>query len=167
MAFSRKEPNAVQAQRVGDSDIWILPSPEIGSARLRIPVPPSCNVRQKPVYRVRRTVWGNKTGVELGLTEEAKGYLMNAVVLRMAWKRVMPRPIEDFTKITFRFFLANPAYDTHNGLKLACDMMQKSGMVLNDRLILPQVEVPESAPSDPRLIISFPVPVPAAGKSNP
>lgn len=97
-------------------------------------------------------------GVELGLTEEAKGYLMNALALRLAWKKMMARPIEGYVKIEFRFFLANMAYDTHNGLKLACDMMQKSGMILNDKFILPQVEVPESAPSDPRLILSLPLP---------
>lgn len=86
---------------------------------------------------------------------------MNALALKVAWKKVMASPIEDYVKMDFRFFLSNMAYDTHNGLKLVCDMIQQSGLVLNDKYILPQVDVPESAPADPRLIISFPL----AGKN--
>jgi hypothetical protein len=123
-------------------------------------MPPSVNTRQRPVMRTRKTAFGSRVGMELALTAEVRGYYVNAACLRMAWRAVMPAPIEDFVKVGFRFYLGNPLYDTHNGLKVACDLMQLSGLVLNDCYILPQVDVPEHAPADPRLIISFPLPAP-------
>lgn len=143
--------------RVGNSDIMILPA-NPGWARFRLPMPPSVNVRLRPVYRVRSGPSGRRAGMELKLTEAVVGYYQNALALRMAWKRVLQKPLEDFVKITFRFFLANPLYDTHNGLKVACDMIQKSGMILSDRFILPKVAMPESSPADPRMLIEFEVP---------
>lgn len=156
MGDSRREPKTVHARQIGTSDVWLLPAPP-GHARIRLPMPPSVNVRQRPVMRTRRTAFGTRAGMELALTREVRTYYENTVCLRMAWKAVMARPIEDFVKMDFTFYLANPAYDTHNGLKVACDAIQMSGLVLNDRLILPQVEMPEHAPADPRLIICFPL----------
>lgn len=152
MGNSRKEPKTVHPFRVGTSDIVILPGPP-GVGRIRLPVPPSVNVRQRPVYRVR----GGRRTIELGLTPVAANYYLNALPLRMAWRKIMTRPLEDYTKFKFRFFLGNMGYDTHNGLKIACDTIQKSGLILNDKYILPQVERPESAPADPRMIIEFPI----------
>lgn len=163
MGMSRREPDTIKAWQVGTSDVWVLPPRNSQSARIRIPMPPSVNVRQIPVMRYRQFTYGNgstgrRAGMELKLTPEVVGYYQNALALRIAWKKVMERPIEDFVAMRFKFFLANEKYDTHNGLKVACDMIEKSGLVLNDRYILPQVLRPELAPGEPRLIIDFPVP---------
>lgn len=157
MGDSRREPKTRHARRVGNSDVWVLPGPP-GFGRVRLPMPPSVNVRQRPVMRVRSTALGPRAGLELALTAVVRDYYANAVCLRVAWKWIMAAPIEDFVKMRFAFYLGNPLYDTHNGLKVACDLIQMSGLVLNDRYILPQVEAPENAPADPRLIITFPLP---------
>lgn len=155
MAFVRRGDPGIQAKRVGTSDIWILPAPA-GHGRIRIPMPPSTNARMRPMY-ARSARFGGRVGLRLGLTDEAKGYLNNALALRVGWKMVMGRPLEDYTEFRFTFFMENMAYDTHNGLKLACDMIEKSGLILNDKFILPQVAMPLHAPGDPRAIIEFPL----------
>lgn len=145
------------SRQIGTSDVWVLPHPNPNMGRIRIPIPPSVNARQRPAIRYRRTAYGTRAGMELVLTPQVVGYYLNALPLRMAWKSIMSRPLEDYAEFEFQFYLGNDLYDTHNGLKVSCDMIEKSGLISNDRFILPQVARPVSAPTDPRLIISFPL----------
>lgn len=112
---------------------------------------------------MRRFSRGGRVGLNfrptpyMRLTDEARTFYGNALPLRMAWTQVKQEPFTTYTKFRFYFFLSNMRYDSHNGLKLACDLIEKSGLVVNDNLILPEVMQPVQAKDDPRLLIEFPL----------
>jgi len=155
--------------QIGNSDVYVLPNQQyVGNitppslcARIRMPVPPSSNNWLKT--GVRQFSNGGRTGMYfkptpiMRLSDEARAFYGNALPLRMAWKMVKENPFTDFVKIKFFFFLKNMRYDAHNGLKLACDLIEKSGLVVNDNFILPEIMLPISAKDDPRLLIEFPL----------
>ena len=160
---------ATTITRIGTSDVYVLPVQQYVASvdpggrwgRIRIPVPPSANDWLK--IGVRRFSRGGMAGMSfrptpyMRLTDEARSYYANALPLRMAWTRLRATPISSYTKVRFYFFLANMRYDSHNGLKLACDLIEKSGLVVNDNMILPEVMEPVKAKEDPRLLIEFPL----------
>lgn len=157
-------------RRIGTSDVYLIPPQEYISddgkrsdkwGRIRIPLPPSANDWLRPAMRyvTRRGYGGLSSRAQpfLLLTSEAKAYYANAPALRLAWSRVRSTPIDRYTRFRFFFFLQNARYDAHNGLKIACDLIEKSGLVTNDNVILPEVMEPVLAKDDPRLLIEFPL----------
>lgn len=159
--------------RIGNADVWILRADE-KAVQMKVPLPPSTNDRQTIAYR--REKRGGATGLRgmvsggrvtfarprpgprafLALTHVAHDYLEQAIVVRAALAMISHRPFEDFVEVGFSFYLRSAAYDTHNGYKLACDMLERAGFCANDRFILPQTRRPVVAPKLPCLIIDFP-----------
>lgn len=157
-------------QRIGTSDVYIIPTQEyVGNdkhhsgswGRIRLPLPPSANDWLRPAMRyvTRRGYGGLSSRAQpfLLLTNEAKAYYAQAPALRIAWSRLRRTAIDKYTRFRFYFFLKNPRYDSHNGLKIVCDLIEKSGLVTNDNVILPEVMEPVLAKDDPRLLIEFPL----------
>lgn len=91
------------------------------------------------------------------LTQEARDFYDQALFLKLAWRKFRDKPFDSHVRMRFFFFLSNMRYDAHNGLKLACDLIEKSGLVTNDNLILPEIMEPVHAKDDPRLLIEFPI----------
>lgn len=91
------------------------------------------------------------------LTQEARDFYDQAIFLKLAWRKFRAQPFDAYVRMRFFFFLENMRYDTHNGLKLACDLIEKSGLVVNDNLILPEIMAPVHAKDEPRLLIEFPI----------
>lgn len=145
-------------KRVGNSDVWYLA--EEDQAYISVPVPPSTNRRQTIGYRKVRS---GKAGFAFSTTKNVlvktdlvKGHEAYIPFIRVALKNMDFHPINDYAKFDFWFFLKNPRYDTHNGLKVMCDMLEKAGAVTNDRFILPNVHMPELNVKIPCLHIGFP-----------
>ena len=152
--------------RIGTSDVYLIPTQEyVGTApshqgkwgRIRLPLPPSANAWLRPAVRYGRSGVGARMQPFLRLTDEARAYYGNTPALRVAWSRIRSTPIDKYTRFRFFFFLQNSRYDAHNGLKIACDLIEKSGLVTNDNVILPEVMEPIIAKDDPRLLIDFPL----------
>lgn len=146
--------------RVGNSDVWYQADTVLNVAAIQMPVPPSTNERQTIGYR---KIKGNKAGFAysgtkavLIKTQEALSYEQNVPFIRMAMKYLDIDPFSDYTTFNFFFTLKNPRYDTHNGLKIVCDVLEKAGVVLNDRFILPHIHRPDFSDVYPKLIITFP-----------
>ena len=118
-----------------------------GIYEITTPIPPSTNQRQTIAYKSGRPF--------ITLTRVAREYLAGAEKLRIQSFVYFNHPIIDFTPFEFKFYLARANYDCHNGLKLACDLLERAGIVSNDRFILPQIQKPEIDKASPRLIISF------------
>ena len=118
-----------------------------GVYEITTPIPPSTNQRQTIAYKSGRPF--------ITLTRAAREYLAGAEKLRIQSFRYFNNPIIDFTNFEFKFYLARANYDCHNGLKLACDLLERAGIVSNDRFILPQIQKPEIDKSQPRLVIYF------------
>lgn len=145
MENSRKDQQCIPSEKIGDSDVWILPGPS-GVARFRLPLPPLDGGKRQ---------YGERASIDLESIGSYVGYYLNSPALRVAWKRFSDVPISGYTKINFKFFLGNMGYDIHDGIRRAVDFLQTSGVVLSSRHILPQVDTPENSPGDPRLIISI------------
>jgi len=147
--------------QIGNSDIFILPSENKRTIKIRVPVPPSTNERLTIGWRRVRVDSG--VGFEgqtiskprLVNTSKTKGYYQNAYAIRIAMIKLGHKPINYYEHFFFTFFLRNRRYDHHNGLKLVCDLLEKSSVVENDNYIVPVCDIPIIAPDDPRLVIEF------------
>lgn len=164
---------ATEILQVGGTPVYILPKQkyildggrEETWARVRVPMPPSVNQRQtlgmirprSPSSKSWLSPRGRRVIPVIRLTPIARQYLENAWPLNIAWRRVRNAPYTSYVTMRFYFFLPDLRYDTHNGLKLACDLIERSGMVTNDRLVLPHIMTPVVAKDEPRLIVEFPL----------
>lgn len=145
--------------RISNSDIYILSS-SAESIRLRLPIPPSVNKRKTIGYKKI----SNGGCVGFGYTKkpilintiETREYKNNSFFIQQALRKVGHSPLENYSEFYFQFFLKNMRYDTHNGLKIICDILEEGGVIVNDKYILPQMKVPIYMPNDPKLIIEFP-----------
>ena len=142
-----------------DSPVWAWEETP-GSVCLRLPLPPSVNARLTPGYRwVSRYRYGVLERLRkpvLRHTERSTTYLEHTPLVRAALGKLGFRALDGYANFRFIFFLENLAYDTHNGFKLACDLLEMGGAVTDDKYILAQTARPIHAPSDPRLVVSFP-----------
>jgi len=148
-------------ERIGTSDIWVVEvDPSEDYAVIRVPVPPSTNNRQTIGYRkIKRMITGARAGFVsentpvLVKTSEAREYEDHIPFIRMALKIAGVKMHRDYVPVDFWFTLKNLRYDTHNGLKIMCDVLEKSGLVTDDRFILPQIQRPEFSTALPHLDI--------------
>lgn len=145
--------------RIGNSDIWWKRINDIGI--IQVPVPPSTNERQTIGYK---KITGHKAGFSysknrpiLVKTKVARDYEGHIPFIKMALNFIGAEMITDYAVFNFYFTLKNPRYDTHNGLKIICDVLEKSALVSDDRFILPHIERPEFSTTLPNLKITFPL----------
>jgi len=145
--------------RIGNSDVWIVED-KPDSCSIQVPVPPSTNQRQTIGYRKMRGYLAGFQYAEskpvLIKTPEVLDYEQNVLFIRAALRQLKCVPISDYAIFDFYFTLKNPRYDTHNGLKVMCDVLQKAEVVTDDRFILPHVHRPEFSETLPNLIVRFP-----------
>lgn len=148
--------------RIGTSDVWFI-GVDDDCAMIRVPVPPSTNARQTIGYRRVRNggragmAGGYQTKAVLVKTQDAREYEDHIPFIRMAIRQAGIQPFDDYVHISFWFTLRNMRYDVHNGLKIMCDVLEKAGLVTDDRYILPQMERPDFSEVLPHLDIGFPV----------
>lgn len=119
---------------------------------LELPFPPSTNDRQTVKWRTTKD--GRRLPC-LANTGQAQGYLNYGPVVATAARLMRLEPVGVYCPVRFTFFMMNEKYDTHNGLKLACDLLEYGRIFQNDRYILPHVEHPLIVREKPRLRVEF------------
>lgn len=99
---------------------------------LFLPLCPSTNRRTSPVVmgRFAREI----------LTKEARDYIANVSRALWLWaKTVKIAPVQNYRKIDIWFILPRTTCDAHNYGKVLFDAIELSGLVTNDKYILPNI----------------------------
>jgi Holliday junction resolvase RusA-like endonuclease len=98
---------------------------------LSLPIPPSVNNYLRSAGRGRKWFY----------SKEARAYfdLVPYVKTKMH-KAPFNFPIEEDVDVYFTFYFKNERrIDVNNLLKIPCDLLEKAGVVKDDKLIMPQV----------------------------
>lgn len=150
--------------RISNTDIYLLKEPGLdGIIRLRVPLPPSTNRRQKVGFKKLK---GDNGGVGLHfrmpvvpimiLTKEAQSYIDSMLYpLRSLVSRFQIKPVNEFTEFKLWFVMKSHAYDNHNALKLLFDAFEYGHLVENDKFIMPHVCGVDYNPDDPHVIVEY------------
>lgn len=119
---------------------------------LELPFPPSVNEKSEIKWRTNAS--GQRVPV-IANTTAANGYLSYWPAVAAAARLMRLDPIAVYCPVRFTFFMTNPNYDTHNGLKLLCDLLQHGRVFENDRYILVQTERPLFVKENPRVRVEL------------
>lgn len=113
---------------------------------ITVPLPPSVNT----IY-----MWNPRTHTKI-YTQNARNYLeINSIELK-SWKnKNNVKVIDDYKHVNFEFFLSRKNCDSHNYFKLLCDVLERAGIVSNDKYLMTQIEKVEFDSKNPRVIISW------------
>ena len=102
-----------------------------GSHLLFLPLPPSTNQRQTPVFM--------KGHMAMLLTSQARNYIKNVGMILKLWSHsVKLAPIDRYRFIDLWWILATTAQDNHNYFKVLFDAMEEGGIVVNDKYLMPR-----------------------------
>ena len=114
-----------------------------------LPLPPSTNARTRPII-----VAGHAQEI---LTKEARQYLDSVGnLLKVIVHSRGIHAVHKYTRIGFWFILPRTNCDPHNYFKCLCDVLERSGVVSNDKFILPNVGGVWHDSKDPRAIVLVP-----------
>lgn len=91
------------------------------------------------------------------LTKEARQYLESVgELLKIIVHSRGIHAVHQYSRIGFWFILPRTNSDNHNHLKLLLDVLEKAGVVSNDKFILPNVGGVWHDSKDPRAIVLVP-----------
>ena len=114
-----------------------------------LPLPPSTNDRMIPIFRNGRPrmVLSNKAHQYL----DGCGIQLKVWTLRNNWL-----PINRYWPVEFYYRLANANSDSHNLIKIACDVLQQGRIFQNDKFILAREMTVEINPNNPGVVLKVP-----------
>lgn len=115
---------------------------------LFLPLCPSTNARMRPVRMggVCREI----------LTKEARQYISSVGMDLRMWARAEKfRPIDAYSFVDLWFILPRTNCDAHNYGKVLFDALQASGIVTNDKFILPRVMGIWHDAKDPQVVVKL------------
>ncbi len=112
--------------------------------KLELPLPPSVNAAFLNV-RGRRF---NKP--------ETLAWYQGAVLIIRTWMRKSGTvPFTGQVYCDLELYLRRRGSDSHNYLKILLDSFEKAGLVANDDLILPRIQLAEYDAKNPRVLATF------------
>jgi len=114
--------------------------------KITIPIPPSVN---------KMFIFNRYTHQKIYKQETRDYYEYNTLVLGNWVKKHFVKPVVTMTHFDMNFFLGSKNADSHNYLKVAADLLEKSGIVSNDKFLMARTQSVEYDKENPRIEISW------------
>jgi Holliday junction resolvase RusA-like endonuclease len=114
--------------------------------KITIPIPPSVN---------KMFIFNKYTHQKIYKQETRDYYEYNTLVLGNWVKTHHVKPVAKYEYFDMKFFLKNSSMDSHNLKKVAFDLLEKAGVVENDKWILDRTQSIEIDKENPRIEISW------------
>lgn len=115
---------------------------------LFLPLPPSTNARTIPVRR--------RGHVEQILTKQARGYLDTIGQALALWQRVTRfPPIDEYRYLDVWILRPRSNADGHNYLKMTCDVLQRGGLVTDDKYLITRIQGQPAFPEGPEVAVQL------------
>ena len=114
--------------------------------KITIPLPPSVNV----MYQYNRY-----SHQKIYKQEVRDYYEYNTLILQNWVKLHHVKPVEEMTHFDMEFFLSSKNADATNYLKISMDLLEKAGIVSNDKFVMARIQKVDYDKENPRIIISW------------
>ena len=114
--------------------------------KITIPLPPSVNTM---------FIFNKYTHQKIYKPDVRTYYEVNTLVLQNWCKLHYIKPVTEMTHFDMEFFLPNKLADAHNYLKITCDLLQKAGIVENDKWIMTRIQKVDYDKANPRIDITW------------
>lgn len=90
------------------------------------------------------------------LTQEGRWYIYTyAMKVKADLKKAGHTPIDEYFHLDLDWFLPRRNCDSHNYVKGLMDMLEKAGLMTNDRYVMPRTQSVQLDTKNPRVIIQW------------